>query len=95
MALDTKTVARIAQLARIEVPDSDLEPLAKELSNILTWIEKLNEVEIDGVEPMTSVVEMDLRRREDVVNDGDRAEDVLANAPEREGDFFVVPKVIE
>ncbi len=95
MALDKTTVARIAHLARIEITESELGPLATELSNILTWIEKLNEVDIDGVEPMTSVVEMRLRWRDDVVTDGDRVDDVLANAPETANDHFLVPKVIE
>ncbi len=95
MSLDKATVARIARLARIEIAEVELEPLAEELSNIITWVEQLNEIDIDGVEPMTSVVAMGLRRRPDLVNDGGYASDVLANAPEAADGHFVVPKVIE
>ncbi len=95
MAVDRATVRRIAMLARIDVPDGDLEKLAGELSNILGWVEQLGEVDTEGVEPMTSVVPMTLRRRDDVVTDGGIADDVLANAPERRDDFFAVPKVVE
>jgi len=95
MSLDKATVARIARLARIEVPESELEPLAGELSHILTWIEQLNEVDIEGVEPMTSVTPMRLFQRDDVVTEGGRADAVLANAPEQTEGYFVVPKVIE
>ena len=79
----------------IEVPDGDLEKLAGELSNILSWVEQLSEVDTDDVEPMTSVVPMTLRRRTDEVTDGGIREDVLANAPDRRADFFAVPKVVE
>ena len=95
MAVDKATVRRIATLARIEVPEEDLEKLAGELSNILGWVEQLGEVDTEGVEPMTSVVPMKLRRRTDAVTDGDVRDDVLANAPERRDDFFTGPKVIE
>jgi aspartyl-tRNA(Asn)/glutamyl-tRNA(Gln) amidotransferase subunit C len=95
MALDKATVARIAKLARLRVPDDRLEGLAGELSNILTWIEQLEKVDTKGVAPMASVVEASLREREDVVSDGGYAEDILRNAPERTGDFFTVPKVVE
>jgi aspartyl-tRNA(Asn)/glutamyl-tRNA(Gln) amidotransferase subunit C len=95
MSLDEATVARIARLARIAVPEAELRPLAGELSHILEWIEQLNEVDTKGVPPMTSVVAMRLAWREDRVTDGGRPEDVLANAPERQGDYFVVPKVVE
>jgi aspartyl-tRNA(Asn)/glutamyl-tRNA(Gln) amidotransferase subunit C len=95
MSLDKATVARIAHLARIHVPEQDLEPLTGELSTILGWVEQLAEVDTDGVAPMTSVVEMTARWRADQVNDGDRADDVLANAPEAEMGFFTVPKVVE
>ncbi len=95
MALDKATVAKIAKLARLRVPDDRLEGLAGELSNILTWIEQLEKVDTKGVAPMASVVEASLREREDVVTDGGYAEDILRNAPERTGDFFTVPKVIE
>ena len=95
MALDTDTVRRIARLARIHVDDAELAPLADELNNILGWIEQLDEVDTDGVAPMTSVVEMVQRLRADVMNDGDRQEDVLANAPDPADGFFTVPKVVE
>jgi aspartyl-tRNA(Asn)/glutamyl-tRNA(Gln) amidotransferase subunit C len=95
MALDTDTVRRIARLARLHIPDADLEPLAGELSNIIGWVEQLAEVDTVGVEPMTSVVETTPHQREDVVNDGGYPDRVLANAPDRADDFFAVPKVIE
>ena len=95
MALDRATVARIAKLARIKVPDEELDHLAGELSNILGWIEQLNEVDIEGVEPMTSVVEVDLPKRDDIVTDGGYPEKIVANAPVKHDHFFVVPKVIE
>ena len=95
MAVDRATVRRVAALARIEVPDGDMEKLAGELSNILSWVEQLDEVDTDDVEPMTSVVPTTLRRRADVVTDGGIREDVLANAPDRRADFFAVPKVVE
>jgi aspartyl-tRNA(Asn)/glutamyl-tRNA(Gln) amidotransferase subunit C len=95
MSLDEATVARIARLARIEVPAGELAPLAGELSHILGWIEQLNEVDTEGVPPMTSVVAMRLAWREDRVTDGGRASDILSNAPERQDDYFVVPKVVE
>ncbi len=95
MALDRAAVARIAKLARIKVPDEELDHLAGELSSILGWIEQLNEVDIDGVEPMTSVVEVDLPKRADVVTDGGYPDKIVANAPETHDNFFVVPKVIE
>ena len=95
MSLDEATVARIARLARIAVPEEELAPLATELSHILEWIEQLNEVDTDGVAPMTSVAAMTLAWREDRVTDGGRADDILANAPERQDGYFVVPKVVE
>jgi aspartyl-tRNA(Asn)/glutamyl-tRNA(Gln) amidotransferase subunit C len=95
VSLDEATVARIARLARIAVPADELEPLATELSHILEWIEQLNEVDTEGVPPMTSVAAMKLAWREDRVTDGDRPEDILANAPERQDGYFVVPKVVE
>jgi len=95
MAVDRATVRRIAALACIAVPDDDLDKLAGELSNILGWVEQLSEVNTDDVAPMTSVVEASLPRREDAVTDGDCQDKVLANAPRRDGGFFVVPKVIE
>jgi len=95
MALDTDTVKRIARLARIHVDEADLAPLADELNNILGWVEQLEEVDTDGVEPMTSVVEMVQRLRADEVTDGGVRDKVLANAPESDDGFFIVPKVIE
>ncbi|MGH6912574.1 MAG: Asp-tRNA(Asn)/Glu-tRNA(Gln) amidotransferase subunit GatC [Geminicoccales bacterium] len=95
MSLDQATVARIARLARIEVQESELEPLARELSHILGWIEQLSEVDTQDVAPMTSVVAMRLALREDEVTDGAKAEAILANAPERQDGYFVVPKVVE
>jgi aspartyl-tRNA(Asn)/glutamyl-tRNA(Gln) amidotransferase subunit C len=95
MSLDEATVARIASLARIDVPQDELAPLAAELSHILGWIEQLGEVDTDGVAPMTSVVAMRLAWRDDRVTDGGKAEAILANAPARQGDYFVVPRVVE
>jgi len=95
MALDTDTVRRIAHLARVRIPEADLEPLAGELSNILTWVEQLNEVPTDDVPPMTSVVAVSLPMREDAVNDGDKQDAILANAPDGAPGFFAVPKVVE
>lgn len=95
MALDKATVARIAALARIKLGAAEAEPLAGELSQILTWIEQLNEVDTSGVEPMASVAAAALPMREDVVSDGNRRDEILANAPQQARGFFVVPKVIE
>jgi aspartyl-tRNA(Asn)/glutamyl-tRNA(Gln) amidotransferase subunit C len=95
MSLDKKTVAKVANLARLEFADADLERLRGELNHILSFVEQLNEVNIEGLEPMTSVVEIALPMREDVVSDGDRAAEILANAPAAERGFFVVPKVVE
>ena len=95
MAIDVATVRRVARLARIREPNERLEPLAKELSSILGWIDQLNEVDVDGVEPMTSAVAAELPMREDVVTDGGDADAILANAPAKMDGFFVVPKVVE
>ena len=95
MAIDVDTVRKVADLARIRVPDEQLALLARELSGILTWIEQLNEVDTVGVEPMTSAVAVPLPMREDVVTDGGASEQVLANAPAARDGFFVVPKVVE
>ncbi len=95
MPLDRENVRAIAQLARVKVPEESLDSLAGELNNILGWVEQLAEVDTEGVAPMTSVVAATLKRREDIVDDGDMVEDVLANAPEETRNFFVVPKVIE
>ena len=95
MSVDKSTVARIARLARIHVPEERQQTLASELNGILAWIEELNEVDTDSVEPLASVTGHSLPRRDDVVTDGDRVEEVLANVPETAGGFFVVPKVVE
>lgn len=95
MALDEATVRNIAKLARIKVPDEDVPALAGELSNILEWIEQLSEVDTDAVEPMTSVTEMVMPKRDDLVTDGDDQARVMANAPDAKGPFFTVPKVVE
>lgn len=95
MAVDKATVARVAALARIEVPEDEHEKLAQELSHIIGWVEQLAEVDTEGVAPMTSVADMTLRRREDAVTDGNVRDKVLANAPETTDGFFTVPKVIE
>ena len=95
MSIDEGTAARVAKLARIKVEEADLPALAQEFNNILGFIEQLNEVDVDGVEPMTSVTPMRLKRREDVVTDGNQQEAVLKNAPDAREGFFAVPKVVE
>jgi len=95
MSLDKATVRNIAFLARIEVPDEDLEGLANSLSGILEWIEQLQEVNTEDVDPMTGGTDMKLRWRSDRVSDGDNADEVLNNSPEKNAAFFVVPKVVE
>ena len=95
MSVDKQTVRKVARLARIAVPEERLEPLAKELNGILAWIEQLNEVNVDGVEPMTTPVKMILPMREDEITDGNIRDKVLANAPKTEDGFVVVPKVVE
>jgi aspartyl-tRNA(Asn)/glutamyl-tRNA(Gln) amidotransferase subunit C len=95
MAIDAATVKKVASLARIREPDDRLEALADELNGILAWIEQLNEVDTEGVEPMTSAVATKLPMREDVVSEPGDAARILANAPKSERGFFVVPKVVE
>ena len=95
MSVDDATVRKIARLARIGVEDSQLAPLAAELSGILGWIEQLGEVDTQGVAPMTAVIPAHLKWRDDVVTDGGVRDKVLANAPDSESGFFAVPKVIE
>ena len=95
MSVDAATVRRVARLARIAEPEERLEPLAGELNGILAWIEQLDEVDTDGVEPMTSSVAIKLPLRDDVVADGGDAGRVLRNAPKASQGFFVVPKVVE
>ncbi len=95
MSLDAATVRRIAKLARIGVDEADLPRLQGELNGILGWIEQLVEVDVTGVEPLTGGAQMLLRLRPDMVTDGRMAEAVLSNAPDRVGDFYTVPKVVE
>ena len=95
MSLDPATVRRIARLARIHLADEQVPALQQELNGILGWIEQLNEVDVDGIEPLTGAARMALRMREDVVTDGGQRDAILANAPDRAGDFFAVPKVVE
>ncbi len=95
MALDKAAVAHIAALARIRLSEDELEPLAAELSHILTWVEQLAAVDTSDVAPMTSVAAMRLPMRADEVTDGDRRDAILANAPQQTRGFFVVPKVVE
>lgn len=95
MSVTKDDVRKVARLSRIAVPEERLEPLASELTSIMGWIEQLNEVDVEGVEPMTSVVDATLPLRDDVVTDGNIQDQVLANAPRREDGFFVVPKSVE
>jgi len=95
MSVDQATVRRIAHLARIAVEDDEVERLGGELNAILSFVEDLSSVNVDNVEPLTSVLPMQMKKRQDVVTDGGFADDVLANAPEREDHYFVVPKVVE
>ena len=95
MAIDAATVRKVAHLARIKTPEDRLEPLAQELTGILNWIEQLNEVDVQGVETMTSNVAQPLRLREDVGTDGAKEDAVLSNAPKSADGFFVVPMVVD
>ena len=95
MSVNTDQVRHIARLARIKMSDEEIEALVPELNNILGWIEQLAEVNTDGVEPLTAVIDNKLRLREDAVTDGNCRDEVLANAPGAEHGFFAVPKVIE
>ena len=95
MSLDHATVRRIASLARIRVEDHEVEPLCQELNGILGWIEQLNEVDVAGVAPLTGASNMAMAMRADVVTDGFYPDKVLSNAPERIGNFYAVPKVVE
>ena len=95
MSIDTDTAARVAKLARIKVEPDALPALAQEFNTILGFIEQLNEVDVEGVEPMTSVEPMRLKRREDVVTEGGQQDRILANAPDAREGFFAVPKVVE
>ena len=95
MSVDAATVRRIAHLARIAVKDDEIEHLKDELNGILAFVEQLSEVNVEGVEPMTSVTPMAMKKREDVVSDGGIPQDIVANAPTTEDNFFLVPKVVE
>ena len=95
MSIDKDTVKRVARLARLSVTEEEAESLKGELNSILNWVELLNEVDVDGVNPMTSVVTQEMRKRDDVVTDGNYADRVVSNAPASEDNYFMVPKVIE
>jgi aspartyl-tRNA(Asn)/glutamyl-tRNA(Gln) amidotransferase subunit C len=95
MSVDTATVRRIAHLARIAVADDEVEHLKGELNAMLAFVEQLNEVDVEGVDPMTSVTPMEMKKREDIVTDGGIADDIVKNAPATQDHYFVVPKVVE
>ena len=95
MSVDSQTVKRVAHLARIAIDEKRAETMRDELNAILGFVEQLQEVDVDGVEPMTSVVHMEMKKREDQVTDGSKADDIVANAPASEDNFFMVPKVVE
>jgi aspartyl-tRNA(Asn)/glutamyl-tRNA(Gln) amidotransferase subunit C len=95
MSVSIEQVRHIAKLARIAMSDDEIERLAPELNNILGWVEQLAEVNTDGIEPLTAVIDQKLRLRDDVVTEGNIRDEVLANAPEAQHGFFAVPKVIE
>jgi aspartyl-tRNA(Asn)/glutamyl-tRNA(Gln) amidotransferase subunit C len=95
MSVDQETVRRIARLARIAISDDDVPHLQGELNAILAFIEQLGEVDVEGVEPMTSVIPMPMKKRRDVVTDGGYPGKIIANAPATEDNFFLVPKVVE
>ena len=95
MTIDPKTVAKIASLARLKIPVEEQNHFAGELNQIMAWIEQLNEVDVTGVEPLASVNDMHARLRQDIITDGGKPDEILANAPAKTADFFTVPKVIE
>ena len=95
MSVDAATVRRIAHLARIAVTDAEVPHLQGELNAMLAFVEQLSEVDVEGVEPMTSVTPMEMKKRPDIVTDGEIADAIVGNAPETQGHFFLVPKVIE
>ena len=95
MSVDQATVKRVAKLARIAITDERAEELRDELNTILGFVEQLNEVDVKSVEPMTSVVDVEMKKRQDVVNDGEIADAITANAPASDDHFFMVPKVVE
>ena len=94
-SVNKDTVIKIGRLARIHIPEEQQEKIAGELNTILSWIEELNEVDTTGIQPLSSVTGHALPQRKDVVSDGDKVDDILANAPEQASGFFVVPKVVE
>jgi aspartyl-tRNA(Asn)/glutamyl-tRNA(Gln) amidotransferase subunit C len=95
MSVDLATVKRVAKLSRIALADDEAGKVMDELNGILGFVEQLSEVNVDGVEPMTSVMPMAMRKRVDAVTDGDKADDIVANAPQTDRNFFMVPKVVE
>ena len=95
MSVNADTVRHVAKLARIAMSDAEVEALVPELNNILGWVDQLGEVNTDGVEPLTAVIHVKQRLRDDVVNDGNVRDKILANAPDAQHGFFAVPKVIE
>ena len=95
MSVTEKEVRHVAKLARLALSDAEIDKMVPELNNILGWVEQLGEVDTDGVEPLTAVIDNELRLRNDVVNDGNCRDDILANAPDAQHGFFAVPKVIE
>ena len=95
MSVDTATVRRVARLARIAVSDEDVTAMQSELNAILGFVEQLGEVDVSGVEPMTSVIPMEMKKRQDVITDGGKVDDIMLNAPAHDENFFMVPKVVE
>ena len=95
MSVNEQQVRHVAKLARLALSDAEIDKMVPELNNILGWVEQLGEVNTDGVEPLTAVIDLKLRLRDDVVNDGEMRDDVLLNAPDAQHGFFAVPKVIE
>ena len=95
MSIDVKIVAKIANLARLKIPADEQAHVAGELNQILAWVEQLNEINVANVEPLANVNDASLRMRPDIINDGGKPEDILANAPASTADFFTVPKVVE
>ena len=95
MSVDAETIRRVARLARIAVREDEIAHLQGEVNAVLAFVEQLNEVKVEGVEPMTSVTPMEMKKRADVVTDGNIVDDILANAPATENHFFLVPKVVE
>ena len=95
MSVDAETIRRVARLARIAVREDEIAHLQGEVNAVLAFVEQLNEVNVEGVEPMTSVTPMEMKKRVDVVTDGNIVDDILANAPATENHFFLVPKVVE